>query len=70
MDREPGETPRAHLLIQDRPVTGPEPHGHAVSCPRRGAIHLVECLVCEELDGVEFDRDTNMTFIECRPKVE
>jgi len=68
MDHDAGENARAHLLIEDRPATGPEPHGHAVDCPRRGAIHLVECFECPDFSLVSFERETHDSFIDCRPK--
>lgn len=69
MDCEAVEPPVVHILIDDQPASGPVPHGQLVTCPRRGEVRLHECLDCDEFSTLTFDRETNETFVNCRPKV-
>jgi len=68
MDREAVEGPVVHILIEEQPPSGPVPRGQMVACPRRGEVGLHECLDCDDFTTLTFDRETNETFVNCRPK--
>jgi hypothetical protein len=60
----------AHLAIAERETEDGPPVGHSVDCPRKGWVHLVECLGCSELTDLEFDPTTNATYVDCVPRAD
>ena len=57
----------AHLDIVNRTAADEPPRGHAVNCPNKGMISLVDCLACRELTELQFDPKTNTTYVDCTP---